>query len=108
MSLPKRPAEQPSTAEPGTQPVIISHAEMNRAFDQGLVSPLGQTIAYVVRYQDTWWIHFEKGWVRSDNKLADMLDAEAARITAQDTIVARKAAIRAATRPDPEQRSNPT
>ena len=81
---------------------------MSQAFDQGLVSPLGQTVAYAVRYQDTWWIHFEKGWIRTDKKLADMLDAEASHITAQDAIVARNAAIRAASRPEPEDRMNST
>ncbi|MET8139876.1 hypothetical protein ABZU32_06145 [Sphaerisporangium sp. NPDC005288] len=104
MSLPAHPADQPSSREPDTLPVIISHADMNKAFDRGLVSPLGQTIAYAVRYQDTWWIHFEKGWIRTDKKLADMLDAEAARITAQDAIVARNAAIRAATQIDSQER----
>ena len=96
MSLPKRPAHQLTSAESVTPPVIISHAEMSRAIERGLVSPLGRTIAYAVHYQDTWWIHFEKGWIRTDKELADMLNAEASRITAQDAIVARNAAIRAA------------
>lgn len=76
-----------------TQPnlKIISHAEMNEAADAGLVTPLGRTVAFVVHYDDTWWIHYERGWIRADQPLADMLDVEYARINIQDAIIARSA-----------------
>lgn len=77
-------------------PKIISHAEMNAACDQDLAVPLGQVIRYILRYLDHWWVPFEGGWLRADPTLAAMLDADSARMTAQDAIVARNAAIRAA------------
>lgn len=94
---------EPLADEPGQPMTIISHAEMNAAYQKGLVTPLGQRIAYAVHYDDTWWIHYEGGWIRTDQTLADTLDAEAERITAQDTIIARNAAIRQATRNSNEQ-----
>ena len=77
-------------------PEIISHADMNAAVDQDLAVPLGQVVRYILRYLGHWWIPFEGGWIRADPALAAMLDAESARMTAQDAIVARNAAIRAA------------
>lgn len=94
MPLPEHAPQQPSTPT-ARQPMIISHAEMHAAYDQGQATPLGQTIAYITRYQDTWWILFEGGWIRADHDLATMLDVEAARITAQDALIARNTAIRA-------------
>lgn len=87
---------EPRQTEPA--PMIITHAEMNTAYDQGLVQPLGQTVAFAVHYQGTWWINYEGGWIRTDKALADTLDAESARMTAQDALIARNAAIRAASR----------
>lgn len=100
------PAETPASEVPGPAaeetapapepPEIISHAEMNTARDQNLAEPLGQVIGYILRYLSSWWIPFEGGWIRADPALTAMLDAEAARMTAQDAIIARNAAIRAA------------
>jgi hypothetical protein len=88
--------EPPATPPPASEPplTIISHAEMNAAMDQGLATPLGRSIGFAVHFQGTWWIHYEGGWIRTDQELADRLDEEAVRITEQDAIAARNAAIR--------------
>lgn len=95
--------EEPAQANAPTQIKIISHAEMNDAYDAGLVTPLGKTIAYAVHYQGTWWIHFERGWIRSDKALADSLDTESIRIAGQDAIVARSASLRETSHPTPPE-----
>jgi hypothetical protein len=98
MSLRKSAKGEPSTPHDNaeSQPMIISHVDMDAACARGLVTPLGHTIAFAVHYSGTWWIHYEGGWIRTDPELAATLDNEATRITAQDAIIARNAAIRTA------------
>ncbi len=106
----QQPPTTPSTSHAASAPSIaasepqqiLSHAEMNTAHEQGLVQPLAQTVGYVVTYRGAWWICYEGGWIRADPELAAALDAEAERITAQDAIIARNAAIRAAVEPSPQ------
>ncbi|WP_067484254.1 hypothetical protein [Actinomadura hibisca] len=114
MTLPERTTAAPSTApsptaEPGTESAIpagtiISHAEMNDALDAGLVRRFGQTIGYAVHFRNCWWIHFERGWISADQRLADMLEARSAEMTGQDAIVARSAVHR----PTPADRTETT
>ena len=103
---PSSPHDNDTATE--AQPMIISHGDMDAACAKGLVTPLGQTIAYAVHYSGTWWIHFEGGWIRTDPVLASTLDAEAAGITAQDAIIARNAAIRAVAKTGQDPKSQAT
>jgi regulator of RNase E activity RraA len=78
-------------------PLVLSFSDMNKATDHGQVTVLGSTAGYVVKYRDAWWIADDRGWVRvivAD--IAAVLDAEHDRMTAQDAMIARTAAIRAA------------
>lgn len=88
----------------GTLPLGITHAEMNAAYDQGTAVPLADTISWLVRYQDHWWVVYERGWLRiTDTLTAADLDDTAARITPSQARVARDTQIRAtlALTPDP-------
>jgi hypothetical protein len=80
---------QPRPQAPSQPPVKISHDEMDAAYAQGLVRSLGDTIGYAVHYQQTWWIRYEGGWIRTDPQLAELLDQELPLLAGQDQIIAR-------------------
>jgi regulator of RNase E activity RraA len=78
-------------------PLVLSFSDMNKATEHGQVTVLGSTAGYVVKYRDAWWIADDRGWVRVIvDDIAAVLDAEHERTSAQDAIIARNAAIRAA------------
>jgi hypothetical protein len=86
----------------GALPLTLRFADMNAATDNGLVTILGSTAGFVVRYQDAWWIADDQGWVRVVvDEVAAILDAEHERLLTQNAIVARNAAIRAAVADEP-------
>jgi regulator of RNase E activity RraA len=81
----------------GELPLVLSFDEMNTATGHGQVTVLGSTAGYVVKYRDAWWIADNRGWVRVIvDDVAAVFDAEHDRMSAQDAIIARNAAIRAA------------
>jgi hypothetical protein len=63
-------------------PAAISHAEMNAACDRGDAAPLAPAISWLTRYQDTWWVVYEGGWLRITDELTEAdIDDCAARLT---------------------------
>lgn len=81
-------------------PVDISHAEMDAAYRTGRAVSLGRAIPWLARYRDAWWVVYEGGWLRVDDKSAEAdLDRLAARLTRAEAIATRDAAIRRAYRP---------
>jgi len=90
------PPPQMTQPPSGPAPASVTDADMDAARSSGQATPLGQVISYVMRYQDAWWIRGNGRWLQSTAALSAILDNESARITAQDAIVARRAAIRAA------------
>ena len=55
---------------------------MNAAYDSGAAVPLGQSVSWLVRYRDAWWVVYERDWLRiADEITAADLDQAAARLT---------------------------
>jgi hypothetical protein len=67
---------------------------MDAATTSGQATPLGQVIPFIRRYQDTWWLSTQAGWLPVPPHLAVTLDKESERIQAQDAIIASRATIR--------------
>ena len=62
-------------------PLAVTHAEMNAAYDKGEAVPLAASMAWLVRYQDSWWVVYERGWLRvTDTATAEDLDDAAVRL----------------------------
>jgi hypothetical protein len=61
----------------------ISHAEMNAAYDSTAAVPLAPSVTWLTRYQDSWWVVYEGGWLQVTDELtiAD-IDSRAARLNA--------------------------
>lgn len=77
--------------------LVMSHAEMNAAYNSGAAVPLAQAISWLVRYHDAWWVVYERGWLRiTDDLTAADLDQATARLSEADAIAVRAAAIRTA------------
>jgi hypothetical protein len=90
----KTAAQAPAACDPAA-PRLISHAEMNAAYDSGRSVPIGQGIAWLARYRDFWWIAYERGWLRvTDDVMAADLDQAAAHLTAADAAIVRDISIR--------------
>ena len=90
----KAAAQAPAACDPAASRVI-SHAEMDAAYDSGQAVPLGQGIAWLARYRDAWWVAYERGWLRiTDDLMAADLDEAAARLTAADAATVRDIGIR--------------
>jgi len=52
---------------------------MNAAYLSGRAVPLAQSVSWLVRYQDSWWVVYEHGWLRvTDDLLEADIDACAA------------------------------
>lgn len=62
------------------QALAMSHGEMNAAYLSGRAVPLAQSVSWLVRYQDSWWVVYERGWLRVTDGLAEAdIDACATR-----------------------------
>jgi len=108
--MPQRPGE-PVTDEVGTSqvgpndpaaelPLEISHAEMDVAYRAGDAVSLGQAIPWLARYLDAWWVAYEGGWLRINDKSAEAdLDHLASRLTRAEAVATQDAAIRRAYQP---------
>jgi hypothetical protein len=82
-------------------PLEIRHAEMDAAYRAGRAASLGRAIPWLARYRDAWWVAYERGWLRIDDKAAEAdLDHLATRLSRAEAIATRDAAIRRAYRPD--------
>ncbi|MGH3277508.1 MAG: hypothetical protein ACRDNW_00005, partial [Trebonia sp.] len=59
----------------------VSHAAMNAAYDKGEAVPLAASMSWLIRYRDSWWVVYERGWLRvTDTATAEDLDQAAARL----------------------------
>lgn len=68
-------------AHDGGAPLAISHAEMNAAYEARHAVPLSASMTWLTRYRDSWWVVYERGWLRvTDTATADDLDQAAARL----------------------------
>ena len=60
----------------------MSHWEMNAAYLSGQAVPLAQSVSWLVRYQESWWVVYEHGWLRvTDDLLKADIDVCASRST---------------------------
>ena len=80
---PKAPTSAAPDQPPGPElPLAVTHATMNAAYDNGEAVPLAAAMAWLTRYQDSWWVVYERGWLRvTDTATAEDLDQAAARLT---------------------------
>jgi hypothetical protein len=73
---------------------------VNAAYDSGEAVPLGQSVSWLVRYRDAWWVVYERDWLRiADDTTAADLDQAAARLTQAETAAARDTAPRSTLAP---------
>jgi hypothetical protein len=76
--------QAPPPADPGT-PLAVSHAEMNAAHEDGTAVLLAESVSWLARYQDAWWVVYEHGWLRITDDLASAdLDQVSARLRAAE------------------------
>jgi hypothetical protein len=69
--------------------LVVTHAAMNAAYDNGEAVPLGQSISWIVRYRDAWWVVYEHGWLRiTDEPTTADLDRIAPRLNRADVTAA--------------------
>jgi hypothetical protein len=60
------------------QRLELSHAEMNAAHDSGAAVPFAETVPWLVRYDNSWWVDHDHGWLRiTDTLTAADLDNRA-------------------------------
>ncbi len=79
-------AQPAAQASAGDQPLEITHAQMNAAHDNGDAVPFTQSIPWLVRYDDSWWVVYERGWLRITDELAAAdIDQRAAQMPGADT-----------------------
>jgi hypothetical protein len=76
-------------------PLAVTYAEMNAAYDSGEAVQLGQSVSWLVRYRDAWWVVYERGWLRiTDDITAADLDQAAARLTQAEAAASRDTGLR--------------
>jgi hypothetical protein len=94
---PEETAPTDCTAEPDLEdlPLAMTHAAMNAAYDNGDAVSLGTAVAWLVRYQEAWWVVYERGWLRiTDSATAQDLDRAADRLAEAEAIVTSEQASR--------------
>ena len=68
--------ESPSGAFAAGQelPLLIPHSQMAAELDQGTAALLSGEIAGIVQHAGTWWVQYERGWLRitDEHVLADL------------------------------------
>jgi hypothetical protein len=99
-------APLPETPEDAADqmPLAVSHVEMNAAYDSGEAVPLGQSVSWLVRYRDAWWVVYERGWLRiADDTTAADLDQAAARLAHAEAAAARDTALHSSPMPGKPQ-----
>jgi len=78
---------RPATPAPAVDhPLEITHAQMNAAHETGEAVPFSPTIPWLVRYDGSWWVVYERGWLRiTDELTATDIDKRAAQMPGADT-----------------------
>jgi len=78
---------QPATEAPvGDRVLEISHAQMDAAHGSGEAVPFSQSVPWLVRYDGSWWVIYERGWLRiTDELTATDIDERAAQLPEADT-----------------------
>ena len=82
MAAESDPEDRPcgDSAPAGGQALAMSHGEMNAAYLNGRAVPLAQSVSWLVRYQESWWVVYERGWLRVTDELIEAdIDACATR-----------------------------
>lgn len=76
---PPADAPTPAGATPtAAQRLEITHAEMNAAHTSDAAIPFTETIPWLVRYDNSWWVVHDHGWLRiTDTLTATDLDTRA-------------------------------
>jgi hypothetical protein len=78
----------------------MSHGEMNIAYLSRLAVPLAQSVSWLVRCQGSWWVVYERGWLRiTDDLIEADISTCASRMTEAAGDATREADIRAADGP---------
>jgi hypothetical protein len=55
---------------------------MNTAYRSGQAVPLAQSVSWLVRYEGSWWVIYERGWLRvTDDLVAADIDSCASQLT---------------------------
>jgi hypothetical protein len=87
----------------------VGHARMNAAYDSGEAVPFAHSVPWLARYDGSWWVVYERGWLRvTDEPTVADLDQRAAQMTEAEAKKGRDAAIRAAvTSGGADRASNP-
>jgi hypothetical protein len=101
------PVTQPPLADP---PTGITDAEIDAATALGQAAPLSRDVTFITRYQGTWWLSTQAGWLPIPPATGTILDQHADRVrhrrarttTTRATIRAVIALARQATSP-PDQ-----
>jgi hypothetical protein len=63
----------------------ISHAQMDAAHNNGEAIPFAQSVPWLVRYDGSWWVVYERGWLRiTDELTATDIDQRAAQVPKAD------------------------
>jgi hypothetical protein len=76
---------------------VMSHGEMNTAYLSGLAVPLAQSVSWLVRYQGSWWVVYERGWLRVTDDLVEAdIDTCASQLSGAAGDLTREADIDAA------------
>src|SRR5712691_7003410 len=84
---PAVPAGTPGLPAADAGPLTVTHAEMNAAYDTGDATPLAQSVYWLVRYHDAWWVVYEHGWLRVIDDITEAdLNQAAARLAAAGAI----------------------
>ncbi len=78
---------RPAAEAPADDRVLeISHAQMDAAHNDGEAIPFGQSVPWLVRYDSSWWVVYERGWLRiTDELTATDIDQRAAQLPKADT-----------------------
>ena len=78
-----RPAAE---APAGDRVLEISHAQMDTAHDSGEAVPFSQSVPWLVRFDGSWWVVYERGWLRiTDELTATDIDQRATQLPEADT-----------------------
>jgi hypothetical protein len=78
-----RPAAE---APAGDRVLEISHAQMDAAHNNREAIPFAQSVPWLVRYDGSWWVVYERGWLRiTDELTATDIDHRAAQLPEVDT-----------------------
>ena len=78
-----RPAAPSSAPD---HPLEITHAQMDAAHETGEAVPFSQTVPWLVRHDGSWWVVYERGWLRITDELTAVdIDQRAAEMPGEAT-----------------------